>query len=49
MPSKHKMNREGWKQVGELAVIYADEGEGFVFTVFRLAGPLIPHLNILMA
>jgi hypothetical protein len=28
MPSKHKMKGEGWKQVGELAVIYADEGEG---------------------
>jgi hypothetical protein len=28
MPSKHKMSREGRKQVGELAVIYADEGEG---------------------
>jgi hypothetical protein len=27
MPSKHKMNGEGWKQVGELAVIYADEGD----------------------
>jgi hypothetical protein len=28
MPSKHKMYGEEWKQVGELAVIYADEGEG---------------------